>query len=157
MDIAHLDLKIREGCQELYIEFHADGADLGTRIEEALGEAGFDDVLPWYGGDYSISETVLGEEARTSGAAESAILLACGCGQYACGGVSADVHVTNATITLSKFSTWRQGEWIVAALDPVVFDRGQFEEAIHRLKSMIEEWRPPPENAKAAGREGDHA
>jgi hypothetical protein len=77
--VSTLLLKIREGCEEPYVEFHVDGEDFGSRVRAALGEAGFDDVLPWYGGDYKIDETVLGEPVRRSGA-EGAILFACGCG-----------------------------------------------------------------------------
>ncbi len=154
--MSNLDLKISEGCQEPYVEFHVDGADLAIRIKEAFGEASFDEALPWYGVDYSTSDTVLGEEARTKGA-EGAILFACGCGCYACSGVFADVHVTDTTITFSNFSTWWRGGRAVAALDPVVFDRGQFEEAVSRLHFMIESWRPPSDTAQAPEPEGGQA
>lgn len=115
--MAQLELKIIEGCQEPYIEYYVDGVNLGARIEEALGAAGFDNCLPWYGSDYSIDDTVLGEKARTQGL-QGAIILACGCGCYACSGVSADVYVTESTIIFCHFSTWRRGERIVAPLEP---------------------------------------
>jgi hypothetical protein len=138
-----LRLKIREGCAEPYVEFHVDGADLGARLMAAFGEAGFDDVLPWYGGDYGIEDTVLGEPARRNGA-EEAILFACGCGQYACSGVAANVVVSSDTVTFRDFSTWRGGQKVVAPIEPVVLDRRQFDDAVRQLEREIETWRPPP-------------
>lgn len=144
--MAQLELKIIEGCQEPYIEYYVDGVNLGARIEEALGAAGFDNCLPWYGSDYSIDDTVLGEKARTQGL-QGAIILACGCGCYACSGVSADVYVTESTIIFCHFSTWRRGERIVAPLEPVEFDRARFLKAVKSLHSMITSWQPPPASA----------
>lgn len=138
-----LHLKICVGSEELYVEFHVDGADLGPRVKAALGEAGFDDVLPWYGGDYKIDETVLGEPVRRSGA-QDAILFACGCGYYACSGVSANVVVEGDTLTIRDISTWRGGQRVVADLPPLVFDRGQFDEAVRQLERDVELWRPTP-------------
>jgi hypothetical protein len=139
--MSQLELKISQGCQEPYIEFHVDEVDLGTLLKESLGKAGSEDVLPWQGIDYSISDTVLGEDARTKGS-KRAILFACNCGCYACGSVFVDVHVDDATITLYNFSTHWRGEWVVAALGPIYFDRGQFEVAVSRLQSRLQEWRP---------------
>jgi hypothetical protein len=138
-----LRLKIREGCEEPYVEFRVDGEDLGSRIKAALGEAGFDDVLPWHGGDYKIDETVLGEPARRSGA-DGAILFACGCGYFACSGVFANVVVAGDTLTIRDIFTWRGGQKVVAPIEPVVFERGQFDDAVQQLEREIETWRPPP-------------
>lgn len=137
-----LRLKIREDCVEPYVEFHVDGEDLGSRVKAALGEAGFDDVLPWYGGDYKVDETVLGEPARRSGA-EGAILFACGCGYFACSGVFANVVVTGDTLAIRDIFTWHGGQKVVARIDPVVFDRAQFDKAVRQLEREIETWRPP--------------
>ena len=142
----HLDLRIRAGCSEPYIEFHVDGHDLGARIRQSLGEAGFNEVLPWPGGDYSISETVLGEAIRSQGG-KKAILLACGCGCSGCSSVHADVDVADDKITFSNFVTWHWGGPVRSALDPITFDRGQFEGAVARLQTMLEEWRPPDADA----------
>jgi hypothetical protein len=136
-------LKIRQGCDAPYVEFHVDGQDLGARVRAALGEAGFDYVLPWYGGDYRIEETVLGEQVRRNGA-EDAILFACGCGHHACSGVCADVVISGDTLALREFSTWRGGQKVIAPLDPVVFDRRQFDDAVRQLEREVEAWRPPP-------------
>jgi len=136
-------LKIREGCEEPYVEFHVDGEDLGSRVTAALGEAGFDDVLPWYGGDYKIDETVLGERARQNGA-EGAILFACGCGYSACSAVFANVDVVGDTLTLREFSTWRGAQKVIASMAPVVFDRAQYDDAVRQLEREVETWRPPP-------------
>ena len=133
--MAHLELKLIEGAQEPYVAFLVDGDDLGTRIKAALGKDGFDDVLPWPGGDYSPSDTVLGEEVRTKGAY--------GC--YGCSGVTADVQVAGSTITLCSFTTYPQ---IVAPLGPVGFDRRQYEEAVARLMAEIEAWRPLPAESR---------
>jgi hypothetical protein len=141
--VSKLCLKICEGCQEPYVEFHVDGEDLGTRVKAAPGGAGFDDVLPWYGGDYQIDETVLGERARRDGAA-GAILFACGCGYSACSAVFADVVVAGDTLTLREFSTWRGGRKVIASIAPVVFDRPQFDDAARQLEREVESWRPPP-------------
>ena len=146
-----LRLKIREGCEEPYVEFDIDGEDLGSRIKAALGEAGFDDVLPWHGGDYKVDETVLGEPARRSGA-ESAILFACGCGYSACSGVFADVVVAGDTLTIRDTYTWRGSQKVVAPIEPVVFDRGQFEDAVRQLERDVEAWQPPPPKAEAPRR-----
>lgn len=145
-----LRLKIREGCEEPYVEFHVDGEDLGKRIESALGHAGFDDVLPWYGGDFKIEDTVLGESARRYGA-EGAIFLACGCGYYACSGVFADVVVSNDTVTLRSFRTWRGEQTLIAPVEPVVFNRDQFEAAVSQLEREIASWRPQTKPGDAAG------
>jgi len=141
--VSILVLKIREGCEEPYVEFHVDGEDLGARIMAAFGSEGFDDGLPWFGGDYGIEDTVLGGKALKDGARKT-ILLACGCGQSACSSVQADITVTANTITLSNFSTWRHGHEIFAAVDAVSFDRRQFESAIAQLRREVAEWRPPP-------------
>jgi hypothetical protein len=138
-----LELKIRENREEPYIEFHVDGQDLGAVLKAVFGEAGFDDVLPWNGGDYSIGETVLGEQVRKHGAA-SAILFACGCGYYACSVVTTDVSVAQETITFSKFATPWRGGLAVAPLGPIVFDRRQFEEAVTALERAVAAWRPTP-------------
>ena len=140
-------LKISEGCEEPYVEFYVDGEDLGT-VEAALGEAGFDDVLPWYGGDYAIEDTVLGEAAQRNGA-ERAIIFACGCGFYTCSGVFAEVVISGDTLILSEFSTWRGGQKVVAPISPIVFDRRQYDDAVRRLHDEVKAWRPPPQSRKA--------
>jgi hypothetical protein len=145
-----LVLKIREGCEEPYVEFHVDGDDLGKRVKAALGEAGFDDVLPWHGGDYKIDETVLGEPARRNGA-EGAILFACGCGYYGCSGVFANVVVADDTIMIRDISTFRGGQRVVAPVSPIVFDRQQFDDAVRQLKFQIELWRPPAKPSNPTG------
>lgn len=140
-----LHLKLTGGW--LHVEFHVDGEDLSTRLRHAFGRenpAEFPwDGLPWPGGDYKPADTVLGDEVRRAGAA-GAILFACGCGYSMCGAVFADVSVTDATVTLSNFTTWMGGGKVVAATDPLVFDRAQFEEAVARLEREVEAWRPPP-------------
>lgn len=136
-----LQLKIREGCEEPYVEFHVDGEDLGARIMAAFGDEGFDDVLPWYGIDYRIEDTVLGGTAPRDGA-RKAIIFACGCGCSACSSVWADVTADDDTITLSNFSTWRHARDIVASIEPVSFDRHQFESAVANLRRDVAEWRP---------------
>ena len=146
-----LRLKIREGCEEPYVEFHVDGEDLGSRIKASLGEVGFDDVLPWYGGDYKLDETVLGRPARCNGA-EGAILFACGCGYFDCSGVFANVVVTDDTLTIRDIFTWRGGQKVVAPIEPVVFDRVQFDDAVRQLEREIENWRPPPPKAEVPRR-----
>lgn len=138
-----LRLKIREGCEEPYVEFHVDGEDLGSRVKAALGEAGFDDVLPWHGGDYKVDETVLGDAARRSGA-EGAILFACGCGYFGCSGVFANVVISGDTLSIRDIFKWRGGRKVFAPMAPVVFDRGQFDDAVRQLQREIEAWRPPP-------------
>ena len=142
--MACLELKIRAGCQEPYVEFFVDGIDLGARVRESFGTAGYDEVLPYHGVDYSLSETVLGEEVRSHGA-KSAIILACGCGCgcSACSSVRVNVALSEKTITFSNFSTWSQGKPVESNLGAVVFDRMQFEEAISGLQAMIEAWQPP--------------
>jgi hypothetical protein len=140
--VSKLVLKVREACEEPYIEFYVDGENLGGRVKSALGEAGFDDVLPWYGGDYRIEETVLGESARRTGV-EGAILFACGCGQYACGGVSASVVIAGEMLILRDIFTGRGGQRVVASIEPITFDRKQFEEAVSQLQREIEVWHPP--------------
>jgi hypothetical protein len=137
-----LHLKIREGCEEPYIEFHVDGEDLGRRVSQSFGEASSDDVLPWFGGDYILEETVLGDAVRARGS-DQALFLACGCGHSACSGVWARVTVAGETITLSHFSTWCRRGRVEAALEPVVFDRRQLEDAVAQLRRDIESWRPP--------------
>ena len=67
-----LVLKIREGCEQPYVEFHVDGEDLGARIMAAFGDEGFDDVLPWSGGDYGIEDTVLADNAGRRACAAAA-------------------------------------------------------------------------------------
>jgi hypothetical protein len=140
--VSTLVLKIREGCEDPYVEIHVDAEDLGARVKAALGEAGFEDVLPWYGGDYTIDDTVLGGPVRRCGG-EGAILFACGCGQFACGAVFANVVVDGDTLTLREIYAWRGGARVVAALPPVVFNRGQFEDAVRGLERDVAMWRPP--------------
>jgi hypothetical protein len=139
-------LKISEGCDEPYVEFHVDGSDLGARVRAALGEAGYDDVLPWYGGDYKVDQTVLGEPARRGGA-QDAILFACGCGHYACSGVSANVVVIADTLTIRDISTRHRGQRVEASIPPIIFDRRQIDEAVQQLEREIAAWRPPPKPA----------
>ena len=134
-------LKISEGSQQLYVEFYVDGNDLGERVRSAFGKAGFDDVLPWPGGDYNINRTVLGEPARRVGG-KGMILFACGCGYCACSGVFADVDVEADTITIRNISTWHGGQNVVAPLDPLVFDRNQFEAAVQALERAVATWCP---------------
>jgi hypothetical protein len=117
-----LRLKIREACDEPYVEFHVDGENLGARVHAAFGEFGADDVLPWRGGDYTIDETVLGEPARRSGL-EGAILFACGCGYYACSGVFANVVVDGDALTIQEVFIWHGDKQIIAPLAPLTFDR----------------------------------
>ncbi len=89
-----------------------------------------------------IDRTVLGEQARRSGA-EGAILFACGCGLYACSGVFANVVVVGETLTIRDIATWRRDQRIVAPLAPIVFNRNQFDDAVRDLERDIEAWRPP--------------
>lgn len=140
-------LKIRGECEEPYIDFYVDGEDLGRRVKAALGEAGFEDCLPWNGIDYDIEETVIGESACRIGA-NGAVLFACGCGCYACGGVSADMLVRGDTITLQNISTWRGGKNVIAPMNPITFDRQQYEIAVAKLRNDVAAWRPPPRKPK---------
>lgn len=140
--MAHLDLRIREGCEEPYIEIYADAVNLGDQISESFGSEGWDDVLPWWGTDYQISETVLGQEVWASGM-KGAIILACGCGCHSCSGVNVDVAVNDDTIVFSNFTTWRYGGSIRSSLEPITFDRKQYEDAVRLLHHRIQEWRPP--------------
>jgi hypothetical protein len=103
--------------------------------------------LPWFGGDYEIDDTVLGEAALREGA-KQAIMLACGCGCFECSGVRADVTAGPETIMFSNFTTRRGGREIVAGVGPVVLDRGQVESALERLRSEVAEWRRPVEEAR---------
>jgi hypothetical protein len=138
--LSTLHLKIREGCEEPYVEFHVDGQDLGRRVAEAFGEASFDDdVLPWRG---YIEKTVLGQKTRKEGA-EHAILFVCGCGEPTCRAVFADVIVAGDTITLQNFSTWHVRQTVVAPIEPIVFDRKQYNDAIQQLERDIANWHPP--------------
>lgn len=143
--VMHLDLSFPPDASEPYVVFDVDGVDLGGRIKEAFGADEFDECLPWYGTDYSIAETVFGPEARLKGR-KCALLLACNCGCQGCSGVTADVQVTETMVIWSGFRAWRPGRSIVAALDPVVFDRTQFEEAVTRLIVEVEDWRVPSDN-----------
>ena len=149
--VANLDLQIPSDAREPYVVIRVDGVDLGGRIKEALGDAGFDNVLPAWGMDFSLDDTVFGAEMRSKGRA-GAILLACSCGMSGCSEVTADVHVTDTTVTWSGFATWRQKR-VVAALDPVVFDRSQFEKAVTKLLVEVGEWAPPPADSWSDGRE----
>jgi hypothetical protein len=144
-----LSLRILPNCYELYVEFYVDAENLGTRVKTSLGQFGFDNVLPWYGGDYSISETVLGESARTKGADE-AILFACGCGQYACSAVFARVKSSDESIMFSEFFTYARGDRVLAAIEPVTFDRKQFDDAILQLEEDIKVWSPMKPRASSA-------
>lgn len=149
--MSKLGLKIREGCMEPYIDFYVDGEHLGHRVMTSLGEAGFDDVLPWYGGDYKIDDTVLGETARRGGA-EGAILFACGCGYFACSGVFASVVIAGEKLILRDIFTWRGGERVFALIEPIAFDREQFEEAVLQVQRHVEAWRAPaPPNPTRTG------
>jgi hypothetical protein len=139
--IARLELKVRDGCDEPYVEVYVDGEDIDVRLSAALGHDRFDGSLPWYGIDYSIDETVFGEAARRDGAG-AAILFACGCGCAMCSSVSVSVVVDDATITLSHFVVSWGREQSVAAVDPIVFDRRQFEEAVAGLPGLVAAWRP---------------
>jgi hypothetical protein len=142
--MATLTLTILPNCQELYVQFYVDAENLGTRVKSSLGQFGFDDVLPWNGGDYSISETVLGESARTKGT-DKAILFACGCGQYGCSAVFARVESNDSSIVFAEFFTYARGERLVAPVAPVTFDRKQFESAVRQLEKAIEGWSPAQE------------
>ncbi len=135
-------LKISEGCQEAYVEFYVDRENLGERVKAALGGDGFDDVLPWFGGDYTIDQTVLGERMRRDGG-ESAILFACGCGYFGCSNVSASVVVSGTSLTLRDLFTWRGGRKVFAPIEPITFDRTQFDDAVVQLEREIAAWHPP--------------
>jgi hypothetical protein len=115
----------------------------------AFGKDGFDDVLPWFGLDYQLDDTVLGDKAVREGA-RKAIVFACGCGCFACSGVWADVTLDGDTITLSNFSTWRRGHDIVAPMEPVSFSRQQYESAIASLRQDVAKWQPPPRKPEGA-------
>src|SRR4051794_19277188 len=91
--VSEIHFALIEGCEEPYVQFFVDRQDFGQRVRAALGEDGFDDVLPWCGGDYSIEETVLGERVRSEGG-ENLILFACGCSHMGCSSVHARVRVT---------------------------------------------------------------
>ncbi len=145
--MAHLSFRIKDECQEPYIEIFVDGENFGAKVKEALGDRGFHDLLPWGGGDYTLNETVLGSQAQTLGE-HRLLLLACGCGYTGCGGdVYATVVVTESHVTFDVITTNRLDE--MAPLDPVVFDRPQYQEAIAELYRLIEAWRPAPKAGSA--------
>lgn len=132
-----IELKLLDGAEDPYILFFVDGHDFGTQVKAAFGEAGYDSCLPWYGVDYQLDETVVGQEIRRSGG-KSVVFLVCGCGCWACSGVHVDVDVTDGSITWSGFSTWWKGERIVAPVDPVTFDRAQFDDAVAKLHAELD-------------------
>src|SRR3982750_4387556 len=146
-----LQLKVREGCQEPYIEFYVDGQNLGTQLSDACGGRSIEDVLPWYGIDYKISDTVFGEGVRRDGAS-SAILFACGCCVSACGVVFVRVTVDRERITLSEFSTGG----VVVPLAPLIFDRHQFDDAVRSVQRELESWRPSERTGPTITRPTSH-
>lgn len=138
--LSTLQLTFNPEDTEPYVEFHVDGSDFGKRVKSAFGPAGFDDALPWPGGDYTPADTVLGERVLQHGS-KGAILFACCCGYVACSGVSAEVTVTSDTVTLSNLTTWFERQWHVAPIEPVTFARQQYEQAVRDLRQRIERWR----------------
>jgi len=143
-----LSLNILPNCHEPYVEIYIDAENLGTKVKTALGKFGFDAVLPWHGGDYSIAETVLGESIYTNGSDE-AILFACGCGHYACSAVFAKVQSSDEAVIFSEFFTYARGERVVATIEPVVFDRKQFENSIRQLEEDVKVWSATKSNASS--------
>jgi hypothetical protein len=144
--ISSLILRIPSPSHGPYVKFIVDGEDLGQRIKTSLGAEGFDDALPWEGSDFGLEDTVLGEPFIREGG-KQAILLACGCGHYACSGIFANVTVTAETVTWSHFATWRHGREIIAPIAPVTFDRSQFEQAIAEVHRQAAQWRPVNQSA----------
>jgi hypothetical protein len=140
-----LQLSIRDGCDEIYVDFAVDGHPLSAIVRAAprASEAKWIECcLPWHGGDYDVDETVLGKPARTSGL-HQAYLFVCGCGQIACGGaVVVDVQATPDSISFQNFAL--DNGYFPIAIPPIVFDRSQFEAAITDLERQVAEWTPPP-------------
>ena len=66
--------------------------------------------------------------------------------------MSANVVISGDTLTLREFSTWRGGQKVIAPIEPVVFDRRQFDDAVRQLERVVETWRPPPPKADAPRR-----
>ena len=134
-----LRLTIREGCSEPYIEFYVDGLSLRSTIDAAPGGGSFsiEECLPWWGGDYNIDQTVLGQYARTVGL-KDATLFVCGCGQYGCGGaVLVDVYTDEHAITFCNFR-------VDTNANPIDFDRRQYNDEVADLTARVAAWKPPP-------------
>jgi hypothetical protein len=129
-------MRIREGCEEPYIEFQVDGVDLGailaTAFRATLPDGVFEDVLPWYGVDFDPFDTVLSPSVLEHGSL-GALLLVCGCGCSACGSVSARVTVTDRDVTWSAFKTHFAGQLIEADVSPIRVDRSQFDAELAHL------------------------
>lgn len=64
------------------------------------------------------------------------VLLGCQCGEWGCWPLTADVHATDTQVAWSHF---RQGhrDWDLSALGPFVFDRSQYEHALHELDEAL--------------------
>jgi len=142
METARAELRI-VGASQPCVQYFVDEEDLGKRVCRALGEAGVIDALPWFGADYDLEDTVLGEKMGREGA-EGAILLACGCGHSGCSSVRVDVMVTETTIVWSRFWTWWEGRMVVAAIPAVNFERRGFEEAVGGVRAEMARWKPAP-------------
>lgn len=63
------------------------------------------------------------------------VLLGCQCGQWECWPLTAQVEVTDETVTWSAFRNGHRATWDLSALGPFVFDRRQYETALRRTAS----------------------
>lgn len=132
--ISRLKIELHGDWLNHYVRFFVDGVDLGLQTKAAFGEHGFDEILPL--SDLMGEDTVIDEDVVRHGA-DRALLLACGCGISGCSSVDATVRVTESTITWSDFTKFHGGQRNIAQLEPVTFDRRQFEEEVRRVRDAI--------------------
>ncbi|MFG1708702.1 hypothetical protein ACFLIM_36445 [Nonomuraea sp. M3C6] len=60
------------------------------------------------------------------------VLLGCECREWECWPLTAQVEVTEQTVTWSGFRNGRRHNWDLSALGPFVFDRQQYEATLRR-------------------------
>jgi hypothetical protein len=76
------------------------------------------------------SRHFLGEPTLSAFDDGDTVLLGCGCGDWGCWPLVADVAVTETSVTWSRFRNGHRPAWDLTNLSPFVFDRSQYETAL---------------------------
>jgi hypothetical protein len=131
--MAHLELRYSE--YEDYVDVSVDGCLFSDILETAARQAGqcdgvFDEGMSWRTLNHEVFRTVFDDVCDAVGDHGDRILANCGCGEIACGGISARVVTTETSVTLSDFRRWPQS---LPPLPSISFDRAQFFAEVRRM------------------------
>lgn len=132
-----------EPCLEIKVdgvalEEHARRAELrSARADRQEGLAGAYSGLTHLDAVCWPSRHFLGAPALSATADGDTVLLGCGCGDWGCWPLSAEVHVAAETVVWREFRNGHRPAWDLSRLGPFEFDRDQYESALRATQRVL--------------------